>query len=164
MEKMCLYCDRVYDSNEAVKGKCPHCFEIEPKRIQGYQRSKHPLYSRWLQMQNHAMMTYDTTFKNFYLFTKWFSARSTNFSSVVMRKEPENGFTTANCYVDTVGHQGTRTRLFLRLRPEQRQQLKTLVDGGYSESQIAGVFGIAYTTAKRLVEDHKRHEQMAKYV
>lgn len=163
MLKKCLYCDSTYDPADAIKGKCPMCLEIEPKRIQGYQRSKHPLYARWTQMQNHAMMTYDKTFKSFYLFTKWFSERSTNFSSVVIRRELEKGFTVENCYVDTVGHQGSRTRLFLRLDHHQRVQLKTLVDQGFSENQIAGVFGIAHTTAHRLVEDHKRHEQMAKY-
>ena len=163
MLKICLYCDHNYDTSEAVRGGCPQCFEIEPKHIQGYRRSKHPLYNRWIQMQNFAMMDYDATFKSFYLFTKWFSERSSNFSSIVIRKEPEKGFTIQNCYVDTVGHQGSRTRLFLHLDVHQRQQLKTLVDRGYSENQIAKVFGIAHTTAKRLVEDHKRHEQMVKY-
>lgn len=163
MLKVCLYCDHTYDSNDAILGKCPLCREIEPKQIQGFTRSKHPLYNRWKLLTGYAGIEYDKTFSTFYLFVKWFNSKTNNLADVVMRRDANAGFTVDNCYVDISNYSGTKRRLFLKLSETERASLKKLISDGHSATKIGKAFGVSTPTAKNLIEDCKRHEQMAKY-
>ena len=163
MLKTCLYCDHTYDTINAVRGVCPLCHYLEPKHIQGFVRSKHPLYGRWKHIIDHANVEIDETFKSFYLFTKWFNSKTQNFSDVVMRRKSEDGYTVDNCYVDINNYSGNRRRLFLKLSDTERASLKHLIQQGQSATKIGKVFGVSTKTAQTMVEDHKRHEQMLKY-
>ena len=163
MQKTCLYCDHIFDTNTVMNGKCPVCHELEPKRIQGYTRSKHPLYGKWIRIKDHALVDFDATFNTFYLFTRWFSRNSTNFQDIVQRRDLSKGFTVDNCYIDINYYPGRKRRLFLKLTDQEKASLKTLVNNGHSVAQIAKLFGVSHPTAQNMIEDHKRHEQMAKY-
>lgn len=163
---ICLFCNA--DKNEAYVSNnpnkvCPFCFDKEPTKIDGFTRSRHPLYPRWNQLKE-RLIEKDKTFSNFYLFTLWFKKYSTNFQSVIVRCDQAQGFTEKNCYVDTTTRYKGRHSMFSTLTEAEYQVLEKSLLGGSTTLEIAKKFGISFPTAKRLIADYQKHTRMSKYL
>lgn len=160
MNKTCHFCDTIYETN--TDHICPVCRGVEPKRIFGYSRSKHPLYPRWKGICQ-QLLPRDETFNTFYLFVKWFNSKSKTLSDSVIRRDWNKGFSVENCFVDHQGYAFTKQSTFEKLTPEEHAKLKVCIELGHSVTQISETFYLTYPTAKKLIADFKRHQLMAKY-
>ena len=125
----------------------------EPRIIDGYKRSYHPLYSRWQRMMKDPFWDCDPIFKSFYGFTQWFNSQfhnqPVNYTLVLKRRNQTLPWTIENTYLST-NRQTNRQPLFDSLTEQQKQQLNQLISQNATISRISHVFKIHRQTAKRL--------------
>lgn len=142
---------------------CPICLGVEPKRIEGLMRSRHPLYSRWAQFKSYEVTPPDMTFKYFTLFVKWFRSQTSDSNMQVHMRDSLKGYNVQNCYVDPKKSVFGRKTTLDTFTDIDKENLKTLIEKGFSIAQVAKAFGLNHATAKNLVAEYQRREKLAKY-
>ena len=129
----------------------------EPRIIDGYKRSHHPLYYRWQRMIKDPFWDCDPIFKSFYSFTQWFNNQfhnqfdnqPVNYTLVLKRRNQTLPWTIENTYLSS-NRQTNRQPLFDSFTDKQKQQLNLLIAQNATISRISHVFKINWRTAKRL--------------
>ena len=125
----------------------------EPRIIEGYKRTYHPLYYRWQRMMRDPYWDCDLIFKSFYGFTQWFNSQFHNqpvdYTLVLKRRNQTLPWTIENTYLST-NRQTNRQPLFDSFTEQQKQQLNQLISQNATISRISHVFKINRKTAKRL--------------
>ena len=149
MDKTCIYCDTKYTDRN-----CPNCPGVEPKQIDGYLRTKHPLYQRWLRLRNDYTHECDETFFTFYTFVKWFKTQSTDYTHMLCRRNQNLGWTVDNCFV-SANTKKRRHSFFEKMTMEERQKFYKILDNGFGITQIQDFYNIQHPTAKRLIKEAK---------
>ena len=125
----------------------------EPRIIEGYKRTYHPLYYRWQRMMRDPYWDCDLIFKSVYGFTQWFNSQLPNppvdYTLVLKRRNQTLPWTIENTYLST-NRQTNRQPLFDSFTEQQKQQLNQLISQNATISRISHVFKINRKTAKRL--------------
>lgn len=127
----------------------------EPRIIEGFKRTYHPLYPRWQRLIHDPYWDCDPIFKSFYSFTQWFNSQFQNqpidHTLVLKRRNQTIPWTIKNTYLSS-NRQNNRQPLFDSLTEQQKQQLNQLIQQNATISRISHVFKIHWETAKRLRE------------